>query len=152
MFARGERDFQLPGMALGHVDNNFGLANGFCSLFNDATDGTVLGLVGFTVLVSSTSVSVFLRHRFGSFGVLAGSGSPLRIGDADPFGQFFTGTDGTPVSSNPANFLFMPHGVLYGQWFGDHPLALVNPGYSLQFGLGGAAFLCVNLWWTQGKR
>ena len=149
VFSRGRRDFLIADMAYGHVDNASGVANATVSLFNNATDGTVLGLVGIVAIKASVNGTIFIRLQSGTLGAFVTNASPLRLGDPLPVGQFFMGTDVASVASNARNILGFAQGNQGGQWFGADPCLLIRPGFSLICGMDLTTHFCMNFWFTQ---
>lgn len=152
VFARGERDFLYSKAGCGHVDNTSTLGNQTVSLFNNANDGTILAVFGFAMVQGTASPgTVSLRFVNGTIGTFFGNTSPLRIGDPQPWGQFFKGTDTGGSDANPLNFLPFILQNQGGRWFSQSPLCFILPGWSLVAAIGNAVAICVNFWFTQER-
>ena len=152
VFTRGERDFLYSKTGVGHVDNTSTLANQTVSLFNNANDGTVLAVFGFAVVQDVSSPgTVSFRFLNGTIGAFVANASPLRVGDPQPWGQFFKGADTGGSDANPSNFLPFIMQNQGGRWLSQSPLCFITPGWSLVVARGNTVQICVNFWFTQER-
>lgn len=120
------------------------------SLFNDATDGSLLHVVAISAS-SDGNIDTDVDFQKGSFGSKVTQGQPARFDQGMPFGQIWrqvvsslSGTAPGPIP-NPFSTLAAFNGVFS---IAGQTLWIVPPGYSLRFANSGPfSDIAIGLWW-----
>lgn len=149
LFTRSARDYQLATLGCGHVDNVSGLVNSTVSLFNNAADGTELGVLAIIISENNQGGTLPIRIQKGTLGTFARNCQNPRLGDPSTWGQLFQGTDPNPVNNYRTNLFQLGMNNSAALLISDWPMFYLLPGFSLIIGSDSTAQVCCNFWFTQ---
>jgi hypothetical protein len=149
VFERKPADWYIDTLASAHFDQVSGGGFARVSLYNNATDGTVLGLVGWMLLKSSTSNNFHFVISRGTLDTFQVAGSANDPQDAAPWGALYGGlAAGAPP--NTATMFSFGAAQLGASRRTSRPWFALTPGYSLSAWMDATGIgVCVGFHWCE---